>query len=84
VTSSTLYDPISVTELVRVELGGSRPLRDNIGYGLLFYLLRNRFYIGEVKYKGDILPGEQPPIMDRALFDAVQQKLTDQWTTRTS
>jgi hypothetical protein len=46
--------------------------------------LRNRFYIGEVKYKGEILPGEQPPIMDRALFDAVQQKLTDQWTARTS
>jgi site-specific DNA recombinase len=51
--------------------------------GTLFYLLRNRFYIGEVRYKGDILPGEQPPIMDRALFDAVQQKLTDQWTTKT-
>ena len=52
--------------------------------GTLFYLLRNRFYIGEVRYKGDILPGEQPPIMERLLFDAVQQKLTDQWTTRTS
>jgi site-specific DNA recombinase len=52
--------------------------------GTLFYLLRNRFYIGEVRYKGDILPGEQPPIMERALFDAVQQKLTDQWTTKTS
>jgi DNA invertase Pin-like site-specific DNA recombinase len=52
--------------------------------GTLFYLLRNRFYIGEVKYKGEILPGEQRPIMDRALFDAVQQKLTDQWTTRTT
>src|ERR1700741_322655 len=51
--------------------------------GTLFYLLRNRFYIGEVKYKGDILPGEQPPIMERALFDAVQQKLTDQWTVKT-
>jgi DNA invertase Pin-like site-specific DNA recombinase len=52
--------------------------------GALFYLLRNRFYIGEVKYKGEILPGEQPSIIERALFDAVQQKLTDQWTTRTS
>jgi site-specific DNA recombinase len=52
--------------------------------GTLFYLLRNRFYIGEVRYKGDILPGEQPAIMDRELFDAVQQKLTDQWTTRSS
>jgi hypothetical protein len=50
--------------------------------GSLFYLLRNRFYIGEVKYKGEILPGEQPAIMDRELFDAVQQKLTDQWSHR--
>jgi site-specific DNA recombinase len=50
--------------------------------GSLFYLLRNRFYIGEVKYKGEILPGEQPTIMDRQLFDAVQQKLTDQWSHR--
>src|SRR6202158_3958230 len=51
------------------------------GRGSLFYLLRNRFYVGEVKYKDEILPGEQPAIMDRALFDAVQQKLTQQWTT---
>ena len=52
--------------------------------GTLFYLLRNRFYVGEVRYKGEILPCEQPPIMDRALFDAVQQKLTNQWTTKTT
>jgi hypothetical protein len=52
--------------------------------GSLFYLLRNRFYIGEVRYKGEILPGEQAPIMNRVLFDAVQQKLTDQWSARTS
>jgi site-specific DNA recombinase len=54
------------------------------GRGSLFYLLRNRFYVGEVKYKDEILPGEQPAIMDRALFDAVQQKLTDQWTARST
>jgi len=52
--------------------------------GRCCYLLRNRFYIGEVKYRDEILPGEQPAIMDRALFDAVQQKLTDQWTTRST
>ncbi len=52
------------------------------GRGALFYLLRNRFYIGEVSYKDEILSGEQPAIMDRQLFDDVQQKLTDQWTTR--
>jgi DNA invertase Pin-like site-specific DNA recombinase len=50
--------------------------------GSLFYILRNRFYVGEVKYKGEILPGEQPAIMERNLFDAVQQKLTDQWSHR--
>ncbi len=52
------------------------------GRGSLFYLLRNRFYVGEVKYKDEILPGEQPAIMDRKLFDAVQQKLFDQWSHR--
>src|SRR5258706_8903930 len=50
--------------------------------GSLFYLLRNRFYVGKVKYKGEILPGEQAAIMERQLFDAVQQKLTDQWSHR--
>jgi site-specific DNA recombinase len=54
------------------------------GRGSLFYLLRNRFYIGEVKYKDEILPGEQPAILDRALFDAVQQKLTERWTTQST
>jgi DNA invertase Pin-like site-specific DNA recombinase len=42
------------------------------GCGALFHLLRNRFYIGEVNYKGQIYPGEQPPILDRDLFDQVQ------------
>ena len=45
--------------------------------------MSNHFYIGEVKYKNEILPGEQPPIMDRALFDAVRQKSLDQWSHRT-
>src|SRR4030088_1482569 len=53
------------------------------GRGSLFYLLRNRFYVGEVKYKNEILPGEQPPIMDRALFGAVRQKSLTQWSHRT-
>jgi site-specific DNA recombinase len=46
-------------------------------------LLSNHFYIGEVKYKNEILPGEQPPIMDRALFEAVRQKSLAQWSHRT-
>jgi site-specific DNA recombinase len=46
--------------------------------GPLAYLLRNRFYIGEVAFKGEILAGEQPVIVDRDLFDAVQAKLSEQ------
>jgi site-specific DNA recombinase len=53
------------------------------GRGALYYLLSNRFYIGEVKYKNEILPGEQPPIMDRTLFEAVRQKSLAQWSHRT-
>ena len=53
------------------------------GRGALYYLLGNRFYIGEVKYKNEILPGEQPPIMDRALFEAVREKSLAQWSHRT-
>src|SRR5258708_39434843 len=53
------------------------------GRGALYYVLSNRFYIGEVKYRNEILPGEQPPIMDRALFEAVRQKSLAQWSHRT-
>ena len=34
--------------------------------GPLAHLLRNRFYIGEVRYKGETLPGEQPAIIGRS------------------
>jgi site-specific DNA recombinase len=53
------------------------------GRGALYYLLSNHFYIGEVKYRNEILPGEQPPIMDRALFESVRQKSLAQWSHRT-
>jgi len=46
--------------------------------GPLFYMLRNRFYIGEVRYKNEIFPGPQPPLLERELFEAVQTKLTAQ------
>ena len=53
------------------------------GRGSLSYLLSNHFYIGEVKYKNEILPGEQPPILDRALFEEVREKALAQWSHRT-
>jgi hypothetical protein len=47
------------------------------GKGMLRYLLRNRIYIGEIAYRGAVYQGEQKPIIDRAIFDAVQRLLTD-------
>src|SRR5436190_17342769 len=54
------------------------------GRGPLAHMLRNRFYIGEVVFKGEVLAGEQPAIVDRILFDAVQAKLTDQLNNQTT
>jgi site-specific DNA recombinase len=56
------------------ETGGGIPFTR----GSLAHLLRNRFYIGEVAFKGEVLNGEQPAIVDTALFEAVQAKLNDQ------
>ncbi|MGA7408326.1 MAG: recombinase family protein [Pseudolabrys sp.] len=48
--------------------------------GSLAAFLRNRFYIGEVRYKGEVFPGEQSAILDQALFEAVQTRLDQQRT----
>ena len=52
--------------------------------GPLAHFLRNRFYIGEVQFKGEVFPGEQPAILDRTLFDAVQVRLEEQRTNHTT
>jgi DNA invertase Pin-like site-specific DNA recombinase len=72
VTSERIRDKIAASKRKGLWVGGNLPL-----------LLGNRFYIGEVKYKNEILPGEQPPIMDRALFEAVREKSLAQWSHRT-
>jgi site-specific DNA recombinase len=52
--------------------------------GPLAHLLRNRFYIGEVAFKGEVLNGEQTAIVERELFDTVQAKLDAQVNARRS
>jgi site-specific DNA recombinase len=46
--------------------------------GSLAYLLRNRFYIGEVRYRGEVCLAQHTAILDRDLFEAVQQTLSSQ------
>ena len=52
------------------------------GVGALAYLLKNRFYIGEVVYRGEVHRGDHAPILDRPLFEAVQAKLAVQTVAR--
>jgi site-specific DNA recombinase len=45
--------------------------------GALAHFLKNRFYIGDVVYRGEIHAGEHEPIVDRSTFEAVQAKLAE-------
>jgi site-specific DNA recombinase len=58
-----------------VRLDGSVRGGIRFGTGPLAHLLKNRFYIGEVVYRGGVHPGEHEPILNRELFEAVQAKL---------
>jgi len=46
--------------------------------GPLAYQLRNRCYLGEVVYRGQVYPGEHPAIVAPELFAAVQERLAQQ------
>jgi site-specific DNA recombinase len=45
------------------------------GVGSLAHLLKNRFYIGEVVYRGAVHSGQHAAILEHDLFEAVQAKL---------
>jgi site-specific DNA recombinase len=64
---------------IRTKVNGRRDGRQSggirFGVGPLAHLLKNRFYIGEVTYRGEVHRGEHEPILTRALFEAVQEKL---------
>jgi site-specific DNA recombinase len=47
-------------------------------YGPLAYFLKNRLYLGETGHKDKWFPGEHAAIVDRKIFDQVQQLLASQ------
>ncbi|MEJ5171234.1 MAG: recombinase family protein, partial [Fimbriimonadales bacterium] len=55
----------------RGELKGGRPFDK----ASLHALLTNPLYIGKIKYKGELHPGQHEPIVDAALFQQVQATL---------
>ena len=52
-------------------------------YGPLAYLLKNRTYLGETGHKGSWFPGEHDAIVDREVFEQVQQLLKSNSLGRT-
>ncbi len=64
---------------------GVKPRNSKFGrfmVGPLAHILKNRFNIGEVAYRGEVHQGEHPPIVGKALFLAVQAKLRDRAVDR--
>ena len=41
----------------------------------LWHILRNPFYCGIIRYKGELLQGNQPALIDQATFEKVQRNL---------
>jgi site-specific DNA recombinase len=50
--------------------------------GHLYYLLRNRLYIGEIRHREKWYPGEHPGIVSRELWDKVQAQLDSNLRTQ--
>ena len=62
----------------RILKDGSLRRASPFTYAGLGWMLRNRVYIGQVVFEGEVLKGPQPPIIDRMTFDAVQRQLDRQ------
>lgn len=72
-----LIDELDRKDVVTKE----RPLKGKtaggvpFNYGSLIYLLKNRTYLGEVGHGGKWFAGEHDPVLDRDVFERVQEAL---------
>ncbi len=60
---------------VRIGADGRKAGGQHYFRGGLYQLLRNHIYIGEIEHKGAVYPGEHDAILDRELWDQVQELL---------
>ena len=71
-------DRQGVRSKIRLYEDGKRAGGHAFSRGALYALLSNPVYIGEIRHKTLRHPGLHEPIVDRALWDAVRQRLHDQ------
>ena len=70
-------DRRGVVSKVRVSRRGVRSGGRSFSRGALYELLANPIYLGEIRHKGERYPGQHEPILDREMWEQVQQRLRD-------
>jgi site-specific DNA recombinase len=68
-------DRRGVVSKLRSSGNGARPKGYSFSRGALYAVLSNPLYIGEVRHRGLRHSGQHQPIVDRELWDKVQQQL---------
>jgi site-specific DNA recombinase len=76
-------DQTGVRSKQRAYRNGSRIGGQPFSRGALYALLSNPIYVGEIAHKGARYPGMHEAILDRALWEAVQDRLRDGAPERT-
>jgi DNA invertase Pin-like site-specific DNA recombinase len=71
-------DRRGVRSKVRVHSDGTRTGGNSFSRGALYALLSNPIYTGEISHKRVRHPGQHPAIVERSVWEAVQQKLREQ------
>ena len=73
-------DRDGVVSKIRVSRKGIRSGGRSISRGALYELLSNPIYIGEIRHKQERHPGQHEAILERELWEKVQQRLLDRAT----
>jgi len=78
------YELISLSTLVKRarDLGLRTRYGGTLGKGTLHHLITNPFYHGTILWCGKLFPGNHKPLVTRALFDRVQERLQGKATPR--
>jgi DNA invertase Pin-like site-specific DNA recombinase len=73
-------DAAGVVSKVRIHSTGKSTGGVPMFRGALYQILKNALYVGEVRHRDQVFPGEQEAIVSREVWEAVQSALADNTT----
>jgi site-specific DNA recombinase len=76
-----VLDAASIRLPVRVDLKGRSTGGGSFSRGHIYKIFSNPIYIGRIAHKGIVHEGQHPAIVDRELWDKVQESLQDHLAT---